>query len=179
MEGRKGEYKYTECGLNSVKLKDILVYHCVQCNAVVPEIPAAGVLHRLIARRIVNKKNSLTGSEIRFLRKVCGYSVNDFAAMLGSRKDVIYRFEREGCGKENDRLIRLLVIAKFTRELAGQPEKILRNVSIEELNGELENTFKLLEGRGRTIQQYEISPEEISKYSGVGENLPEPELAVH
>jgi YgiT-type zinc finger domain-containing protein len=112
MEGRKGEYRYTECGLNSVILKDILVYHCPKCSALVPEIPAAGVLHRVIALRILNKKNRLSGSEIRFLRKFCGYSVKDFAAILGSIKHVISRFEKDGCGKMNDRLIRMLVLGQ-------------------------------------------------------------------
>jgi YgiT-type zinc finger domain-containing protein len=178
MEGRKGEYKYTECGLHSVILKDIVVFRCTNCAAVIPEIPAAGVLHRVIALRIVNKKNLLTGSEIRFLRKLCGYSVNDFAAILGSSKSVISRFEKSGCGKENDRLIRALLIAKLTRELAGQPEPILRNVTIEQLNSEVENTFKLIEGRGHKNERYEIPPEEIARYVGASEEPAELEMAV-
>jgi YgiT-type zinc finger domain-containing protein len=178
MEGRKGEYKYTECGLTSVRLKDILVYHCQNCNALVPEIPAVGVLHRVIALRIVNKKNLLTGSEIRFLRKLCGYSVNDFAAILGSSKSVISRFEKEGCGKENDRLIRYLLIAKFSRELAGQSPLILRNVTIEQINIDIENTLKLMEGRGQKDEQYDISPEDLALYVGSTDAPSEPEMAV-
>jgi transcriptional regulator with XRE-family HTH domain len=177
MEGRKGEYKYTECGLQSVKLVDILVYHCPKCNAIVPEIPAAGVLHRVIALKIVNKKNLLTGSEIRFLRKLCGYSVEDFAEIMGSSKNVIHRFERDGCGKENDRTIRLLVLAKLSRELLGQPDKILRNVTIEQLLSDLLETFKIMEGRAKKDQQYEIPPEEISRYIGSTEDYSEPKLA--
>src|SRR5665213_2220629 len=96
MEGRKGEYKYTECGLDSVTLKDILVYHCTNCNAVVPEIPAAGVLHRVIALRLINKETLLTGNEVRFLRKLCGYSMNEFAEILGSSKSVVSRWEKDG-----------------------------------------------------------------------------------
>jgi transcriptional regulator with XRE-family HTH domain len=178
MEGRKGEYKYIECGLKSVILKDILVYHCNTCNALIPDIPAAGVLHRVIALRLVSKKNFLTGSEIRFLRKLCGYSVNDFAAILGSSKSVISRFEKEGCGKENDRIIRLLVIAKMSREIAGQPERILRNVTIEELNSEVENTFKLMAGKGRESERYEIPPEELQRYIGANEDPAELLMAV-
>ena len=44
-----------------------------------PEIPAAGVLNRVIAMRLINKKNLLTGSEVRFIRKLCGYSATEFA----------------------------------------------------------------------------------------------------
>jgi len=173
MDGRKGEYKYTECGLDSVTLKDILVYHCTKCNALVPEIPAAGVLHRVIALRILTKKTLLSGGEIRFLRKLCGYSVNDFAATLGSSKSVISRFEKDGCGKENDRLIRMLVLAKFVRELANQPEQVLKNVTIQQLSSVVEDTLKLIAGKAQSNQRYEIPPEEISRYIGTEDAVPE------
>src|SRR5580704_15239581 len=95
MEVRKGEYKYVECGLDSVILKDILVYHCTKCNAIVPEIPAAGVLHRVIAIRLLNKTTLFTGGEMRFLRKLCGYSVNEFSEIMGSSKAVVSRWETQ------------------------------------------------------------------------------------
>lgn len=166
MEGRKSEYKYTECGLSSVLLKDILVYHCPKCNAVVPEIPAAGVLHRVIALRIITKRNLLSGEEIRFLRKLCGYSVNDLAEILGSTKHLISRIEKSGCGKENDRVIRLLVLRKFILEISRQPEPLLRRVTVEDLNSEIEMTFREMAGRSHQPIKYEIPPEEIAKYSG-------------
>lgn len=166
MEGRKGEYKYIECGLTSVILKDILVFRCTNCNAVVPEIPAAGVLHRVIALRLISKKNLLTGSEVRFLRKLCGYSVNEFAEIIGSSKSVVSRWEKDGCGKGTDRTVRLLVIAKLTREIAGQPEPILKNVTVEQLNSEVEKAFKLIEGKSKKNERYEIPPEEIARFVG-------------
>lgn len=167
MEGRKGEYKYVECGLTSVILKDILVYHCTKCNQIVPEIPAAGILHRVIAIRLILKKNLLTGSEIRYLRKLCGYSVNDFTQILGSSKSVVSRWEKDGSGKETDRTIRLLVMSKLTREIVGQPEPILQNVTIERLIGDLEEAFKFIQGKEREPGRYEIPPEEIARYAGV------------
>lgn len=176
MQGRKGAYKYTECGLDSVTLKGILVYHCPNCNAVVPEIPAAGVLHRVIAMRILKKRNQLTGPEIRFLRKLCGYSVNDFGALLGSNKHVISRFEKEGCGEQNDRLIRMLVLADFARELANQPDRILKNVTIAELTSDVLDALKLIAGT-HEIEKYEIPPEEITRYARNDE--PSEALAVH
>jgi transcriptional regulator with XRE-family HTH domain len=167
MEGRKGEYKYIECGLTSVILKDILIFRCTNCNAVVPEIPAAGILHRVIALRLLNKKNLLTGSEVRFLRKFCGYSVTEFAEILGSSKSVVSRWEKSGSGKETDRIVRLLLVNKLMRELVGQPESILKNVTVERLLGEIENTFKLIEGKGKASDRYEITPKDISDLIGV------------
>jgi transcriptional regulator with XRE-family HTH domain len=165
MDGSKGEYKYIECGLTSVFLKDIVVFRCTNCNAVVPEIPAAGVLHRIIALRILAKQNFLTGSEIRFLRKLCGFSVNEFAEILGSSKSVISRWEKDGCGKTTDRLIRLLVVAKLVREAADQGEPILTNVTFQNLAALVEEAFKVLEGKGKKNERYEISPDDIARYS--------------
>ncbi len=173
MKGQKGAYKYTECGLNSVVLKDILVYRCASCDAVVPEIPAAGLLHRIIALRLVCKTKLLTGGEIKFLRKLCGYSVSDFGDIMGSSKSVISRWEKEGCGDGTDRLVRLLVWSKLTREVAGAPEPILRNVTVEQLNSDMENALKLIEGKARTSEKYEISPEEIAKFSGAADEIGE------
>jgi len=169
MEGKKGEYKYIECGLTSVTLKDILIFRCTNCAAVVPEISAAGVLHRVIALRLVRKTNLLTGSEVRFLRKLCGYSATELAEILGSSKSVVSRWEKTGCGKETDRVIRLLFLAKMTREITGHPERILKNVTIDQLIGELESTFKLIDGKGKASDRYEISPEEITSLAGVNE----------
>jgi transcriptional regulator with XRE-family HTH domain len=171
MNGQKGAYRYRECGLTSVTLKDILVYRCANCGAEVPEIPAAGLLHRMIAFRLVCKKKLLTGSEARFLRKFCGYSVNELAEILGSSKQVIWRWEKEGYGPDTERVVRFLVVAKLTRELVGAPSSILKNVSVERLIGDLEETLKMLdENKTRASENYEISPEEIAKFStGVGE----------
>jgi DNA-binding transcriptional regulator YiaG len=174
MEGSKGEYKYTECGLSSVTLKDILVYHCPNCNAVVPEIPAAGVLHRVIALRLLVKKNLLAGSEIKFLRKLCGYSVNDFAAIVGSgNKSVVSTWEKKGCGKGTDKLVRMLVVAKLTREVAGQPEPILRNVTVEQLNQMVTDTIREVEGKAKANEKYVILPEHIARYAGAAEESSE------
>jgi DNA-binding transcriptional regulator YiaG len=173
MEGRKGEYKYIECGLASVILKDILIFRCTNCNAIVPEIPAAGILHRVIALRLLSKKNLLTGSEVRFLRKFCGYTVSEFAEILGSSKSVVSRWEKSGSGKETDRVIRLLLMNKIMRELVGQPKTILKNVTVERLLGEIENTFKLIEGKGKSSDRYEITPEDISDLIGTTDDSSE------
>jgi len=176
MEGRKGDHKYTECGLNSVTLKDVLVFHCTLCNAVVPDIPAAGILHRVIAMRLLHKETLLTGSELRFLRKLCGYSVTEFSEIVGSNKSVIYRWETQDThGKDTDRIVRLLVVGKLIRELAGAPDPVLRNVNAARLTAEVEHTLKLIQPR-RMDEKYEIPPEEVARFGGSVPE-PEPELA--
>jgi transcriptional regulator with XRE-family HTH domain len=166
MEGRKGKYQYIESGLKSVELKDIMVFHCTKCNAVVPEIPAAGVLHRIIALRILCKKTLLTGGELRFLRKLCGYSISEFSEIMGTSKDVVSRWENhDKAGKGTDRTVRLLVMGKLIRELAGQPDPMLKNVTVEQLSKDVEQALKLIEAR-RINQKYEIPPEEIARFGG-------------
>ncbi len=168
MEGRKGGYRYVESGLQSVVLKDILVFHCPKCNAVVPEIPAVGILHRVIALKLILKRTFLTGDEMRFLRKFLGHSVNEFAEILGSSKSVVCRWETDKHGAGTDRIVRLMTLAKLVRELAGQPEQVLRRVTIETLSSQLEAAFKLIEARKdkEKEENYEISPEEIAQFAG-------------
>ena len=68
MEGRKENYRYTECGLDSVTLVGITVYHC-KCGAIVPEIGAVDALHHAIAMDLMRKDSLLSGDEIRFPKK--------------------------------------------------------------------------------------------------------------
>jgi len=165
MEGRKGEYRYVESGLDSVVLKDILVFHCTTCNAIAPEIPAVGILHRTIAFKLLLKKTLLTGAEVRFLRKFCGYSVSDFAEIMGSSKSVVCRWETKNHGASTDRTVRLLVMAKLMCELAGHPDPTLKKVTIEELVAKTEAAFKTIEDRD-VEERYEISPEDLAQFSG-------------
>lgn len=173
MEGKKGEHHYTECGLTSVYLRDVMIYRCTKCSAVEPEIPAAGILHRVIALRIAKKKNLLTGGEVRFLRKFCGYSAAEFAEILGSSTSVVSRWEKNGCGKETDRFIRMLFLTNMIREIVGQQTPLLKNVTVTQLVGEIDNTLKLIEGREKTQDRLDISPEDISQLAGMPEEVGE------
>ena len=171
MEGKKGEHRYTECGLTSVYLRDVMIYRCSSCSAVEPEIPAAGILHRVIALRLAKKKNLLSGSEVRFLRKFCGYSAAELAEILGSSPSVVSRWEKNGCGKETDRVIRMLFLTSMIREIVGQPAPLLRNVSVSQLIDEIDTTFKLIEGRGKAQDRLDISPDDISRLAGAPEDI--------
>jgi putative transcriptional regulator len=180
MEGRKGEYKYTECGLNSVTLKDILVFHCINCNDIVPEIPAAGVLHRVIAIKLLLKKTLLTGNELRFLRKFMGYSIDEFCEVTGTNKDVVKGWEKNHShGKGSDRTVRLLVLNRLLREIAGEPQPILRNVTIQELSEQVEENFKLIRNSqpGDHEEKYNISPKDLEHYGGYKESTDAPVAA--
>jgi transcriptional regulator with XRE-family HTH domain len=165
MEGRKNDYRYRECGLDSVVLKDILVFHCTQCNAIVPEVPMVGILHRVIALRLLRKDTRLAGSELRYLRNLCGYSVSDFAKILGSDKTVISRWETKGPGKGTDRTVRLLVLFNFIKEIIGREKPMLTNITPDQLIREIEDSLKILSANSSKDENYEISPEDIARFA--------------
>src|SRR4051794_32922548 len=90
MSGTTTYYRYTECGLDSVTLENIIVYRC-KCGAIVPEIPAIGELHRLIVLRVIQKGSLLSGQEILFLKKMAGLNSKELAQSLGASPSTISR----------------------------------------------------------------------------------------
>jgi len=132
MVGRRENYPYTEAGLKSVTLTNVLVFHC-KCGAIMAELPAIGQLHMLIADNLFRKKTILSGEEVRFLRKWVGYSATELAETTGYSRTIISRWENEKqrIGKEPDRLIRLVVFAKALENIVGEDGKGLPNKMAE------------------------------------------------
>jgi putative zinc finger/helix-turn-helix YgiT family protein len=106
--GRLQEYQYTECGLSSVKLLNVMVYRCHACGSTFPEIPAIERLHLMIAVSLLQKEALLSGEEVRFLRKVAGLTQSELAEIMGVHKTTPtgWETESEPIGKENDRVLR-------------------------------------------------------------------------
>lgn len=122
MEGRRENYPYTEVGLKSVTLTNVLVFHC-KCGAIVAELPAAGQLHFVIALDLLRKDTILSGEEARYLRKWVGYSATELSKTTGYSKSMISKWEneRKKITKESDRLLRLVIFAKMLENVAGEP----------------------------------------------------------
>jgi YgiT-type zinc finger domain-containing protein len=121
MIGRKENYSYTEVGLKSVTLMNVVVYHC-KCGAIAADLPAVGQLHLLIAFDLFRKKTILSGEEVRYLRKWVGYSATELAEATGYSKTIISRWENEKkkVAKESDRLLRLVIFAKMLENSVGE-----------------------------------------------------------
>jgi transcriptional regulator with XRE-family HTH domain len=119
MVGQRQNYRYTECGLNSVTLKDIIVFNC-ECGSIVPEIPRIGNLHEIIAFDILSKDSLLSAEEIRFVRKVAGYSSTELAQVMAVTKGVMSRWEngKATIGKESDRLLRFACFFNIAKSTA-------------------------------------------------------------
>jgi DNA-binding transcriptional regulator YiaG len=76
----------------------------------IAEIPALKQLMRPIARDLVGRPDSLSGLEIRFLRKRLGKKAVEFAKELGIEAETLSRYEndRQEPSESLDKLIRLV-----------------------------------------------------------------------
>ncbi len=167
MEGRRENYRYTECGLDSVTLMDVLVFHC-KCGAIVPEIPAVAILHERIAEDLLKKENLLSGKEIRFLRKMAGYTATKLAAIMGVTKEVVSRWEndKQQIGKESDRLVRWVCFDGMLRtempDLEGSPSSVVEFVRRKSsLN--LPDFMQHIEEEMKGPKSIKINPETLSQ----------------
>jgi putative zinc finger/helix-turn-helix YgiT family protein len=113
-----GEYHYTESGLPNVWLLGVEVFEC-ECGESLAFIPCIQELHKLIACELITQENSLSGPEIRFLRKTMGLKAKDFADLLGVKNVSISRWEHGEFSppEPTDRFIRLFYAANM-----GLPE---------------------------------------------------------
>jgi len=173
MHGRRENYTYSECGLRSVILLSILVYHC-ECGAIVPEIPSPSVLHVSIAMKVLQKKTLLSGEEVRFLRKVAGYSATDFARVIGMQNTSVSHWESDSktIGKDSDRLVRLACFAKIVENMAGSNCGLAENLSrLANVTKELNLTAVLehIEDRYAGSQSVKINPDVLA-----GLDIPSP-----
>jgi transcriptional regulator with XRE-family HTH domain len=163
MYGRRENYTYSECGLRSVILLSILVFHC-ECGAIVPEIPSPSVLHVSIAMKVLQKKTLLSGEEIRFVRKVAGYSGMDLSKVIGMQNTSISHWETDSkqIGKDADRLIRLACFARIVENMAGSSCGLTENLSrLAQVTRELNLTAVLehIEDRSVGSQSVKINPD--------------------
>ncbi len=100
-----------KCGLPGIFLKTE-VRNCSKCGAEEIAVPRMGFLHRALASFIINKQGSLTGDEIRFLRKSLGWITGqEFAKHAGVTPETVSRWEngKEPIGATADRFLRLAV----------------------------------------------------------------------
>jgi putative transcriptional regulator len=87
-------YHYVECGLPNIYLVGVRTFRC-NCGEKAVEIPAIKQLMALIARHLVMKNESLTGTEIKFLRKQLGLKAADFAEKVKLQPETLSRVENE------------------------------------------------------------------------------------
>ena len=169
MRGTIGNYKYTECGLDSVNLVGIVIFHC-KCGAIVPQIPSMADLHRKIVFSLIEKETLLSGSEIRFLRKMAGLNGVQMSQLLGTHKTNLSKWEngKLPITKRTDATLRLLCFTAMLQQLVRQNEegkqlvpelaKALKQLSEVDLSEVLRRVRDVTTGPKRVI----IDPQQLA-----------------
>jgi DNA-binding transcriptional regulator YiaG len=87
------DYRYDECGIDNVILKDFRVVTDDLGEEVVM-IPNVNMLHRVLMRLVASKESGLQPKEIRFLRTELGLTQAQLAELVGRDAQTIGRWER-------------------------------------------------------------------------------------
>ena len=142
-------YHYTASGLDNIYISGIFVYKC-KCGKTMAEIPKVEELHTFIAGKLLQKPSALIGKEIRFLRKRMGLKGVELAKQLGIDKVTVSRWENNTVpiGPANDKLLRLIFLHNYIKELVTNPE-IMRRYS--KLGFQIAAMHKLGQKRSRRI----------------------------
>lgn len=113
------DYRYVDCGLKNIILKDIVVYTCETCDEEDIGIPNVEGLHDLIATTLALQERRLLPEEIRFIRTHLGFSGVDFSKAIGVVPETISRWElgKANITAKDDKLLKLLVLFKFKPKL--------------------------------------------------------------
>ncbi len=116
---KERRYRYVESGLTNIYLTGVTVLRCAKCNTEIPELPNIKSLHLCIALAIIEGSPSLSGEEIRFLRKNLGMKSKDLAAKLGYEPEVFSKYEnnRLTIGDHADRSIRMWYLIQKSKEV--------------------------------------------------------------
>lgn len=102
-------YKYTECGLRGITLKNGYEEFETSYGKAVGVHDVDG-LHRAIGLHIAVSKPAINGAEVRFLRKELGFSQVELAGLLGVSEPSVRNWEksRGKITRPAERLLRLL-----------------------------------------------------------------------
>jgi putative zinc finger/helix-turn-helix YgiT family protein len=114
MKSGRENYRYSECGLDTVTLANVEVRRCSACGEYEVDIPRMEELHRVIAQGVASKNARLTPQEVRFLRKYLGFSGVDFAATLDVTPETVSRWEtgKKQMSPVAERALRLMVFVR-------------------------------------------------------------------
>jgi DNA-binding transcriptional regulator YiaG len=133
-------YRYTESGLPNVWLANGYAVHDTPYGRGVSIMDVEG-LHRVIGQALL-RKPSLSGAEIRFLRKELGCSQKGLAEIIGTSEQTVSLWERDRgqIPPAADRVIRLF----YTEHVDG-------NVQVRKLVERLAETERERRPRARRL----------------------------
>jgi len=130
-------YHYAECGLDYVYLKGIPHLYCQKCEDEVVEIPREDELLAKLGEFLVTHPVRLGPQEIRYLRKLVGWSQEELGRKLDIGRVTINRWENEaqaGPGIPADILIRIVWTNECIRQSCSPELRVQLNGLLEKLD---------------------------------------------
>jgi putative transcriptional regulator len=114
LPGKRIRHNYKESGLSNIVLEGVMSYKCGKCGELHISLSNVLQLHQAIADMLLQKKELLTGAEVRFLRTHIGLSGAEFARLIDYDSASLYRLEngQNRITRTFDRLVRFTVAAK-------------------------------------------------------------------
>ena len=116
-----GTADYPESGLDNVQLLNVPIWICANGHEEL-EVPAVEELHNLLAQMIVRQPATLSGKDIRFLRRRLGLTARDFSAQMGWTPEWHSQLENghAGTNRQSDLLMKLACGVLLAKKL-GRP----------------------------------------------------------
>lgn len=111
---RNEAYHYKACGLDGIYLLN--GYHEVDHDGETHVfVDGEEELHRVIARHVICTRKSLTGKEIRFLRKTMDWTQKELAERLGNDSQAVAHWEKDHhpIPAYAEKLLRIVVLAEL------------------------------------------------------------------
>jgi DNA-binding transcriptional regulator YiaG len=133
---RENPYRFDRCGLDNVFLIGIERYVCPRCKAIYPMIPRIQELHAVIASILIEKSGSLTGQELRYLRKWIGVEAQVFADLLQVRPEHLSKVENGRIAKLGATADRLARVYAMTYKNGQEFQEIFERVQRAKKNRE-------------------------------------------
>ena len=164
-KGVKKDYRYVECGLHSVTLKNITVNVCNECGSETPEIPSLSGLNIQIMLQLIAKESLICGEEIRFLRKMARLNGRELAKLMGLTAVHLSRLENSAAtiGAQADRVLRLIcytaLLERFTK--TAPAARIMPNLDIRVL-------LKSISANKTGPKRVDIDPRQINSLFETG-----------
>jgi transcriptional regulator with XRE-family HTH domain len=118
-------YHYTDSGLDNVVIEGIAML-IDDAGETVVTIPNINGLHKAIALGIIEKRSSVGGKELRYLRTEMGMTQAQLAAVLHREPLTVSRWERGECAVEPnaEAVIRLMAAELLELDLGAKVTQI-------------------------------------------------------
>jgi len=171
LSAKHQDYRYTECGLQNVTLKNLAVYVCDGCEAEVPEIPHIGNLHRTIAIDLLAKRTLLCGEEVKFLRKMARMTGAQLAQLMGVTSTQVSKWEnnKRPMSASSDRVLRLICYAGVLERLLKIDSGLkaeMATAAFKVPSLDIRDLLKRIEGKSRGPKKVMIDPSELANLGG-------------